>query len=112
MRIFYIILALCLFVYADNFKSITILQLGEPFVVLSEVDKNSSEDYINAVKESCNAQIVQYFYKENIIKFFQKAREYDSSAAYCTYPCRITGKLKLDSIIYDFELNEGGLCHA
>lgn len=29
-------------------------------------------------------------------------------AAYCTYPCVITGKVKLDSNIYDFELNEGG----
>lgn len=110
MRIFYIILAICLFVYADNFKSVAILKLNKPFVVLGEMDKASDEDYINAVKEACNAQIVQYFYKENIIKFFKKAKEYDHIplAEYCTYPCEITGKVKLDSIIYDFELNEGG----
>ncbi|WP_257874580.1 hypothetical protein [Helicobacter sp. TUL] len=53
---------------------------------------------------------MQYFHKANIIKFFKQAKEYSHIpvAQYCTYPCVITGKVKLDSITYDFELNEGG----
>lgn len=110
MKVPYIILALCLFVYADNFKGITIVELDQPSVKLGKADKESGESYINAIKETCNAEIVQYFHKANIIKFFKQAKEYSHIpvAQYCTYPCVITGKVKLDSITYDFELNEGG----
>ena len=110
MKIPYIILGLCLFVYADNFKGITIVELDQPSVKLGKADKESGESYINAIKETCNAEIVQYFHKANIIKFFKQAKEYSHIpvAQYCTYPCVITGKVKLDFRIYDFELNEGG----
>ena len=110
MKILYIIPALCIFIYADNFKSITILKLDKPIAKFGKADEEREEYYFNAVKETCNSQIVQYFRKENIINFFQFAKEYDSyqAATYCTFPCRITGKVKLDSNIYDFELNEGG----
>lgn len=109
MKILYTILVLCIFTYADNFKSITILKLDKPTAKFNKADEER-EYYINAVRETCNTQIVQYFRKENIIKFFQFAKEYDSyqAAAYCDDPCRITGQVKLDSNIYDFELNEGG----
>lgn len=109
MKILYTILALCIFTYADSFKSITILKLDKPTAKFNKADEER-EYYINAVRETCNTQIVQYFRKENIIKFFKKAEEYDHIpiAEYCTYPCVITGKVKLDSNIYDFELNEGG----
>lgn len=110
MKILYTILALCIFIYANNFKSITILELDQPAAKFGKADEEREEYYLNAVKETCNTQIVQYFRKENIIKFFKKAKEYDHIplAEYCTYPCTITGKVKLDSNIYDFELNEGG----
>ena len=110
IKVLYIILALCLFAYADNFKSITILELDQPSVKFGKADEEREEYYLNAVRETCNSQIVQYFRKENIIKFFKKAKEYDHTplAEYCTFPCTITGKVKLDSNIYDFELNEGG----
>lgn len=95
---------------ADNFKSIAILTLDQPAAKFGKADKERDEHYINAVRETCNTEIVQYFHKANIIKFFKKAKEYDHIplAEYCTYPCRITGKVKLDFRIYDFELNEGG----
>lgn len=95
---------------ADNFKSIAILTLDQPAAKFGKADEEREEYYLNAVRETCNTQIVQYFRKENIIKFFKKAKEYDHIplAEYCTYPCRITGKVKLDFRIYDFELNEGG----
>ena len=110
IKVLYIIPALCLFAYADNFKSITILELDQPSVKFGKADEEREEYYLNAIRETCNTQIVQYFRKENIINFFQFAKEYDSyqAATYCTFPCRITGKVKLDSNIYDFELNEGG----
>ncbi|RDU61198.1 hypothetical protein CQA53_10485 [Helicobacter didelphidarum] len=113
MRIFYMILVICVFLYADNFKSITILKLNKPTFKVHKEDEDK-EYYVNAVRESCNTQIVKDFQEEHIINFFKKAKEYyeDSGigveAAYCTFPCRITGIIKLDSIIYDFELNEGG----
>ncbi|OBV29843.1 hypothetical protein BKN38_03975 [Helicobacter sp. CLO-3] len=110
MKIFYMVFVLRLFAYADNFKNIIILKLDKPTIKLSEIDKDGGEYYINAIRETCDTQIVQHFHKENIIKFFQFAKEYDSyqAASYCHFPCRITGKVKLDSAIYDFELNEGG----
>lgn len=110
MKTIYLLLISFVLLCADNFKSITILQLDQPAAKFGKADKEREEHYINAVRETCNTQIVQYFHKENIIKFFKKAKEYDHIplAEYCTYPCTITGKVKLDSIIYDFELNEGG----
>ena len=110
MKTIYLLLISFVLLCADNFKSITILQLDQPSVKFGKADEEREEYYLNAVRETCNTQIVQYFRKENIINFFQFAKEYDSyqAATYCTFPCRITGKVKLDSIIYDFELNEGG----
>lgn len=110
MKTIYLLLISFVLLYADNFKSITILELDQPSVKFGKADEEREEYYLNAVRETCNTQIVQYFRKENIINFFQFAKEYDSyqAATYCTYPCRITGKVKLDSRIYDFELNEGG----
>lgn len=94
---------------ANNFKEIKLIHLDEPsFVIQKEYRDN--EAYIEGVKNSCNTQIVKDFQNRNIIKFFQTAKEYDSyqAAAYCFYPCYIKGKIKLDSEIWDFELNEGG----
>ena len=110
MKTIYLLLISFVLLCADNFKSITILELDQPSVKFGKADEEREEYYLNAIRETCNTQIVQYFRKENIINFFQFAKEYDSyqAATYCTFPCRITGKVKLDSNIYDFELNEGG----
>ena len=120
MKTIYLLLISFVLLCADNFKSIAILTLDQPAAKFGKADEEREEYYLNAVRETCNTQIVQYFRKENIIKFFKKAKEYDHIplAEYCTYPCRITGKVKLDSRItgkvkldsriYDFELNEGG----
>ena len=110
MKTIYLLLISLIPLCANDFKSITILTLDQPAAKFGKADEEREEYYFNAVKETCNTQIVQYFRKENIINFFQFAKEYDSyqAATYCTFPCRITGKVKLDSNIYDFELNEGG----
>ncbi|TLD85420.1 hypothetical protein [Helicobacter sp. MIT 05-5294] len=109
MKILYMIFAICLFLYADNFENVEIIEMNKPFFVVGEIYQDN-EAYIEGVKNSCNTQIVQDFQTENIIAFFQSAKEYDSyqAVAYCFYPCNITGKIKLDSEIWDFELNEGG----
>lgn len=109
MKILYMTLIICLFLYADHFKHVELVEINQPFFEVEEMYRDN-EAYIEGVKNACNIQIVQLFQNENIIKFFQFAREYDSyqAATYCYYPCRITGKVKLDSKIYDFELNEGG----
>ncbi|MDY5184660.1 hypothetical protein [Helicobacter trogontum] len=70
IKVLYIIPALCLFAYADNFKSITILELNQPSVKFGKADKEREEHYINAVRETCNTQIVQYFHKENNYQIF------------------------------------------
>ncbi len=103
MKILYTILALCIFTYADNFKEIVLLQINDPYVP----DSDRNDEVVIAY---CKKGNVDYFTEKNIIKFFKKAEEYDHIpiAEYCTYPCVITGKVKLDSNIYDFELNEGG----
>lgn len=101
------IFVLCFLLYADDFRSVKILKLDKPTF---KIENESDKPYAEAIKNACNAQITQYFYKENIIKFFQFAKEYDSyqAATYCYFPCKITGKINLNSKIYDFELNEGG----
>lgn len=88
---------------ADNFQEIALIQIDNPYVLKSYRNDEIAVAY-------CKKGNIDYFQNENIIKFFQFAREYDSyqAATYCYYPCRITGKVKLDSKIYDFELNEGG----
>lgn len=112
MKIFYIMFIICAFVYAENFKSITILKLNEPTFYLSEKEKEQKY-YVNAIVQTCNTQIIVDFQEKHIINFFKKAKEYYDNdmgaiATYCTYPCKITGVIQLDSKIYNFELNEGG----
>lgn len=88
---------------ADNFKEIVLIQIDNPYVLQSYRNDEIAVAY-------CKKGNIDYFKNENIIDYFKKAREFDHIplAEYCTYPCVITGKVKLDSKIYDFELNEGG----
>lgn len=57
---------------------------------------------ISFVLSYCKKGDIDYFAEKNIIKFFKKAKEYSHIpvAQYCTYPCRITGKVKLDFRFY------------
>lgn len=103
MKIIYSLLMNLILLNADNFQEIALIQIDNPYVLKSYRNDEIAVAY-------CKKGNIDYFQNENIIKFFQFAREYDSyqAATYCYYPCRITGKVKLDSEIYDFELNEGG----
>ena len=103
MKTIYLLLISFVVLYANNFKEILLLQINNPYVLDSYRNDEVAVAY-------CKKGDIDYFAEKNIIKFFKKAKEYDHIplAEYCTYPCVITGKVKLDSIIYDFELNEGG----
>ncbi len=103
MKIIYLLLISFVLSYADNFKEILLLQINNPYVLDSFHNDEAAVAY-------CKKGNIDYFTEKNIIKFLKKASEYEHIpvAGYCTYPCVITGKVKLDSIIYDFELNEGG----
>ncbi|MWV60880.1 hypothetical protein DCO58_12585 [Helicobacter saguini] len=112
MKIFYMIFIICTFAYADIFKNIRILKLNEPTFYLTEEEKERKY-YVDAIAQTCNTQIIVDFQEKHIINFFKTAKEYYDNdmgviATYCTYPCRITGVIQLDSKIYNFELNEGG----
>lgn len=103
MKIIYSLLMSLILLNADNFKEIVLIQIDNPYILKSYRNDEIAVAY-------CKKGNVDYFKNENIIGFFKQAREFDHIplAEYCTYPCVITGKVKLDSEIYDFELNEGG----
>lgn len=103
MKTIYLLLISFVVLYANNFKEILLLQINNPYVLDSYRNDEVAVAY-------CKKGDIDYFAEKNIIEFFKKAKEYGyiPLAGYCTYPCVITGKVKLDSRIYDFELNEGG----
>lgn len=109
MKILYVMLTICLFLYAEHLKNVELIEINKPFFVIQK-EYRDDEAYIEGEKNNCNTQIVQDFQNKNIIKFFQTAKEFDylPLSEYCTIPCIITGKIKLDGKIWDFKLNEGG----
>lgn len=99
MKIIYLLLISFVLSYANNFKEILLLQINNPYVLDSYRNDEVAVAY-------CKKGDIDYFAEKNIIKFFKKAKEYSHIpvAQYCTYPCRITGKVKLDFRIHTFFL--------
>jgi len=86
---------------ASNFKEIVLIQIDKVYAF---------DNYPKYQVAYCKKGNVEYFEPQNIINFFKNAIEFEyyPMIEFCTFPCVLTGKIKLDSKIYDFKLNEGG----